>query len=498
MRPFAALAAVLLAACSEPPEAPQVAGAAATVEFMRGADWPSYNRDLAGTRFSPLRQISPTNVDELRQAWSYPLGPTESGTLEGSELTPLVVDGILYATAADRVIALRADTGAEVWRFALPQGMPSQRGLAYWPGDAAVAARIFFTAGRTLVALDAATGQKAVAFGNAGEVPMPSAYNGAPTLFEDLLIVGSNGPPGGVRAYDARRGEERWRFVGAPTVLHPASSLTVDIDRALVYAVFAGPEPDVFYGGERGDDADPYLNSVVALDARTGNRRWHFQTVHHDIWDYDLAAPPALLDAAIEGARRADPRVGRPGRLPLHPRSRDRRAAVRHRRGTGAGVGRPRRACVADAARTAETAADRARRLRGRRHRDCRGHDGRARGVLPRVARSQRRLTERRAVHSVSSPRARQGAAFDDRVSGLARRRELGRRRRRSGSRSRLRQHEQRGRHRLAGAEHGRRDVGADGARCARGAHAIPAHERGRRAARALLVARRTGRLGGQ
>ncbi len=303
MRQLAALAAVLLAACSEPPQPEQVAGAAATAEFMRGADWPSYNRDLAGTRFSPLRQISPTNGDELRQAWSYPLGPAADLGSEGSELTPLVVGGVLYATAADRVVALRGDSGAEIWRFALRQGVPSQRGLAYWPGDAAAPARIFFTAGRTLVALDAATGQKALAFGAAGEVSMPAAYAGAPTRFEDLLIVGSNGPPGGVRAYDARSGEERWSFTGAPTLLHPASSLAVDVDRALLYAVFGGPEPDVFYGGGRADE-DPHQSSVVALDARTGRRRWHFQTVHHDIWDYDLVAAPVLLDAPAEDGRR--------------------------------------------------------------------------------------------------------------------------------------------------------------------------------------------------
>jgi quinoprotein glucose dehydrogenase len=304
VRPLAAVAAVLLAGCGEPPEPPQIAGAIPRVEYLRGADWPSYNRDLAGTRYSPLREVSATNVDELRQAWSYPLGAAASAASGGSELTPLVVGGVLYATAADRVVALRADTGEEIWRFALPQGAPSQRGLAHWPGDAAAAARIFFTAGRTLVALDAATGQQAPAFGAAGEVAMPSAYTGAPTRFEDFIIVGSNGPPGGVRAYDAHSGEERWRFVGASTLVHPASSLTVDVDRALVYAVFAGPEPDLFYGGERGAGADPYLSSVVALDARTGNAAWHFQTVHHDIWGYDLSAPPALLDAAIDGARR--------------------------------------------------------------------------------------------------------------------------------------------------------------------------------------------------
>jgi quinoprotein glucose dehydrogenase len=302
VRLFSAFAALLLAACSEPPAA-SPSGPEATADFIRGVDWPAYNRDLAGTRYSPLKQISPTNVDDLRQAWSYPLAAATGAPFDGSELTPLVVDGVLYATAADRVVALRGDTGAELWRYVLPQGSPSQRGLAYWGGDAAVKPRIFFTAGRALVALDAATGEPSAAFGNDGEVRLPAAYNGAPTLFEDLLIVGSNGPPGGVRAYDVRGGAERWSFTGAPTLLHPAFSLTVDVDRALLYAVFTGPAPGEFYGGARAEAEDPHFNSVVALDVRSGTRRWHFQTVHHDIWDYDLVAPPVLLDAASGGAR---------------------------------------------------------------------------------------------------------------------------------------------------------------------------------------------------
>jgi quinoprotein glucose dehydrogenase len=105
-----------------------------------------------------------------------------------------------------------------------------------------------------------------------------------------------------VRAYDARSGVERWAFTGETTLLHPAFSLTVDVDRALLYAVFSGPETDVFYGGER-PATEGHENSVVALDARTGRYRWSFQTVHHDIWDYDLLAPPVLLDVTIDGAR---------------------------------------------------------------------------------------------------------------------------------------------------------------------------------------------------
>lgn len=301
MRPLAVLAAVLVAACNDAPE-PELAGPAAAAHFIRGVDWPSYNRDLGGTRYSPLRQISPTNVDDLRQAWSYPLGPGSGAPFDGSEVTPLVVDGVLYTTAAQRVVALRGDTGAELWRFTLPQGDPSQRGLAYWPGGDAAAPRIFFTAGRTLVALDAATGKKVPSFGNDGEVRLPAAYHGAPTRFEDLVIVGSNGPPGGVHAYDVVSGAERWSFVGAPTLMHPAFSMTVDVDRALLYAVFSGPASDEFYGGARAEE-DPHFNSVVALDARTGMRRWHFQTVHHDIWDYDVAAPPVLLDGVSGGTR---------------------------------------------------------------------------------------------------------------------------------------------------------------------------------------------------
>ena len=133
-------------------------------------------------------------------------------------------------------------------------------------------------------------------------MPLPAAYNGAPTRFEDLLIVGSNGAPGGVRAYDVRTGVERWSFTGSPSLLHPAFSMTVDVDRALLYAVFTGPAPDEFYGGARADD-DPNFNSIVALDARSGEPRWLFQTVHHDVWDYDLVAPPVLLDAVSGGER---------------------------------------------------------------------------------------------------------------------------------------------------------------------------------------------------
>lgn len=303
MRSLTCLAAALLGACADPPpELPQVPGAAPSADYLHGGDWPSYNRDLAGTRFSPLTAINRTNVDELRQAWSYALGTGAADVRTGSELTPLVVGGLLYATAADRVVALRAHTGEEVWRFAAERGAPSQRGLGFWPGDETTPARVFFTLGHRLVALEAATGVKAPGFGVGGEIDMAVSYGGAPTRFEDSLIVGSSSAPGGVRAFDARTGDELWVFAPEAVPLHPAYAVAVDVDRALLYAVFAGPEGDAYYGGGR-QAASEMESSLIALDARTGERRWHFQIVRHDVWDYDLAAPPALLDATVGGER---------------------------------------------------------------------------------------------------------------------------------------------------------------------------------------------------
>ena len=330
-RVAAACALAGLAACTPGPTATSSLAPAPTEEHLDAGDWPSYNRDLAGTRFSPLEQIDASNVAELRQAWVYPLGRnTTTGSLTGgSETTPIVVAGTLFVTAADRVVALQADTGQELWRYVLDRGSPSRRGLAYWPGDRDAPAEVFFTAGRRLIALEAATGRKALAFGGTGEIEMPVVYNAAPTRFENLLIVGSNGAPGGVRAFDARTGAPVWVFDAVPQADEPGRetwgersaerasvvdwsfSFTVDVDRALLYVSLAGPTPDDGFGGDRPGD-NLYANSVVALDARSGERRWHFQTVRHDVWDYDLPAPPALLDVAIGGA--TVPVLAQPGK----------------------------------------------------------------------------------------------------------------------------------------------------------------------------------------
>ncbi len=292
-------------------------------EASTAADWPNYNRDLAGTRFSPLTQINRDNVAELREAFSYALGrnPTSGGLSGGSEVTPIVVNGRMYLTAADRVVALQPETGIEIWRYELDEGAPSRRGVTYWEGDAAMGPRIFFTSGRRLVALDADNGRKVRGFGSDGEIEMAAAYDAAPTRFDNLLIVGSNSPPGSVRAYDARSGQQVWAFASVPgpgepgsetwqggdssdqpNLLHWAFSLTIDVERELLYAVFESPGPDDYYGGNRPGDT-LFGDSIVALDVRTGERKWYFQAVHHDIWDYDLPAPPGLLDVEIDGER---------------------------------------------------------------------------------------------------------------------------------------------------------------------------------------------------
>jgi len=278
------------------------------------ADWPNYNRDLAGTRYSPLTEINRSNVAELRQVWSYALGRNvTTGDLGGgSQFTPLVVDGVMYVSAADRVVALQSETGRELWHFNVRPDAPSRRGIAYWPGDEDHSPRVYVTTGPRLIEIDPATGDTRT-------LNLGITYYAAPVVFGNLLILGSNSPPGSVRALDARTGQQVWVFFsvpkpgevghetweddawrGHPNLFHWAFSLTVDVERRLVYAAFESPGPDDYYGGDRPGDT-LFGDSIVALDVETGERRWHFQTIHHDLWDFDLPAPPTLLDVEIDG-----------------------------------------------------------------------------------------------------------------------------------------------------------------------------------------------------
>jgi quinoprotein glucose dehydrogenase len=189
----------------------------AQTQAADAADWPMYNRDLAGTRFSPLRQIDASNVDTLKQVWSYNLG-TAIGNEAGSEFTPIVVNGVLYLAAFHYVTALDPETGQEIWRYELKQGTPSKHGVAYWPGDKSNPARIIFTSGTKMMALNARTGKIDPGFGNEGTVEMTVPYNSAPVVYKNLLIIGANtpespatGPAGDTRAYDAH-GQEAVGF----------------------------------------------------------------------------------------------------------------------------------------------------------------------------------------------------------------------------------------------------------------------------------------------
>jgi quinoprotein glucose dehydrogenase len=294
---------------------------------MPAGDWRTINRDLAATRYSPLNQINVGNVSKLQSAWSFQLGGN-------SEAVPIVIDGTLFVTSGDRVVALDGDSGKLVWEYVLPKGQAaangrglqtSTRGVGYWPGDADAAPRILFTAGSKLVAVDAATGQPSAGFGENGSVDVGVPYRGVPTIYRDIVVIGAavnevpEGPPGNPRAFDVRTGKKLWEFQTVPQPGQPfnetwgdgwknrsgtnmwAFMAPVDASRGIVYLPIAGPAAN-YYGGDR-PGANVFANSIVAVDAATGRYLWHFQTVHHDLWDSDMPSGGALFDVVRNGER---------------------------------------------------------------------------------------------------------------------------------------------------------------------------------------------------
>ncbi len=283
-------------------------------------DWPMYNRDLAGTRYSPLTQINTKNVARLKLAWSYKLSPA-------SEATPIVVNGVMYVPAGNRIVALEPESGKEIWSYPIMGGGNARRGVAYWPGDADNPPRVIFTAGRRMIALNAKTGKVDPGFGKEGEVDLAIPYNSAPTVYKNLLFVGANvgeiqvpGQPGDTRAYDARTGAKLWVFHSVPQpgetgheswesdgwkdrtgVNNWGFSMTMDTQRNTLYTTYGSPASD-FYGFDRKGN-DLFGNSVVALDPDTGKMKWYFQAVHHDLWDFDLPPAPGLIDVTIKGKK---------------------------------------------------------------------------------------------------------------------------------------------------------------------------------------------------
>ncbi len=305
----AAAAAMLLARV--------LAGAQSTAPRPAG-DWPMYRHDPVGSGYSPLTQIDRGNVAGLRQVWAYNLQTMNS------EATPIVVNGAMYVPAAGRIMALDPDSGRDIWQHAVAGGTPSRRGVAYWPGDATHPPRVLFTAGRRLIAVTAANGEVAAGFGTDGEVDMVTPYNSVPLVYKNIVVVGANSPPGTIggignpRAYDARTGAKVWEFSAVAQPGAPGHDtwagdswkdrlgvnawpffFTIDESRGLLYVPLASPVPGD-YGGDR-PGANLFGNSVVALDVQTGQYRWHFQTIHHDVWDHDPPAPPGLFDVVRDG-----------------------------------------------------------------------------------------------------------------------------------------------------------------------------------------------------
>jgi glucose dehydrogenase len=315
-------------------------GLAQTTKTNPAADWPMYTRDLGGTRYSPLRQINTTNVSNVKLAWSYRLSNAapEAGGAQGgggrggaggptvnAEATPIVVNGIMYLPAGGRILALEADTGKLVWEYKIPNGNTTARGVAFWPGDASNPARILFTAGPRLMAVNALTGEAPANFGQNGEVNITVPWNGVPLIYKNIAVLGAfnaeisqGGDPGDSRAYDVRTGAKVWEFhsvprpgeVGHETWLDEGWKdrsgvnvwgwyLTLDEKTGTLYMPLGSPAGN-YWGGDRPGN-NLFGNSVVAVDALTGKLKWYFQTVHHDLWDSDLPPAPALVDIKQNG-----------------------------------------------------------------------------------------------------------------------------------------------------------------------------------------------------
>ncbi len=320
---------------------------------LPATDWPAYGGDAGGSRFSAIAQIDRSNVATLRNAWTFNTGEREPGS-RSFEATPILVDGTLYfSTPLGKIIALDPVTGQERWRHDAKVsaghgfGDFTSRGVSHWLDEKAAPSApcgrriIAPTIDGRLLALDARDGTPCRGFGEAGVVSLREGLRNKPFEFAEyevtsppaiiggLIVVGSaiadnnrtDAASGEVRAYDARTGAKVWSWDPVPqNPVDPAyatwrgddahrtgaanawSVIVADTARGLVFVPTSAPSPD-YYGGKRLGRND-YANSIVALRAATGTVVWHFQTVHHDLWDYDNAAPPALVDVMINGRLR--------------------------------------------------------------------------------------------------------------------------------------------------------------------------------------------------
>ena len=317
-------------------------------------DWPSYGGDTGHTRYSPLDQIDASNFSELEVAWRFKTDNLGSGPEFKLEGTPLVAGGVLYATAGTRraVVALDASTGELLWIHSEHEGeraesaprLLSGRGLSYWT-DGTLERILYVTLGFRLVALDAKTGDRVNSFGSDGIIDLKAAavigenrkidlitgeigLHATPTVARNVVIVGGtfadapapkthNNTKGLVQAFDIRTGTHLWTFntvpgpgeFGANTWLNDSwgingnngvwTQISADAELGIVYLPVETPSGD-YYGGHRPGD-NLFGESLVAVDLMTGERKWHFQLVHHPLWGFDMASPPILADITVDG-----------------------------------------------------------------------------------------------------------------------------------------------------------------------------------------------------
>lgn len=299
-------------------------------------DWPTYLGDKKRSLYSPLRQINRDNVARLTVAWTY-----DTGEKAPYQANNLIVAGVLYTVSpSGKVIALEAATGRQLWTWDAPPPSSAgagnkgaarlSRGVVYWQNESGGEQRLFSAFGSGLFALDPQTGQLLRNFGNAGSMHLGKGlddmgtpnvnYNTPGVVYKDLLIYGvSSNAPRGIQAMDVRTGKIRWQFHTAPRRGEPGyetwpagydrsnisandwSGQSLDENRGIVYASTKTATPDVFGAARHGQNL--FANSVIALDANTGKRLWHFQIVHHDLLDKDLPCAPVLLTVTHRGRK---------------------------------------------------------------------------------------------------------------------------------------------------------------------------------------------------
>ena len=338
--------------------APEVSSQSNSMPSTKSGEWPMYTADLRGSKYSPLDQINASNFNKLEVAWTFKtdnLGPRPEAKLEG---TPIMVKGVVYTTGGTRraVVALDAKTGEQLWVYRMDEGARadasprklSGRGVSYWTDGRGDERIIFVTIGYRLVELNAKNGQPVASFGKDGVIDLKEGVvigkdkqidlekgeiglHSTPTVVNDMVIVGSSmaeglgynystNSKGLVRAFDVRTGKQVWRF---NTIPYPGefgnetwengswewtgnvgvwSQITVDPEAGLVYLPVETPTIDEYGGNRPGNNL--FAESLVGVDLKTGTRKWHFQLVHHPLWDHDISSAPLLVDATIEGRPR--------------------------------------------------------------------------------------------------------------------------------------------------------------------------------------------------